>query len=257
VAAALITGAGGLLGTAVLQAWDVDGLEPVALDRGRSDLLRPGDPTRAVAAVRPEVVVHLAWCASGTPGYRHSPLNDRWAAASTELATACRATGAQFVGTGTVLDRGAPADAYSAAKAALRRALLPALRAGEATWLRPFYVVDEVARRPEVVAAALEACDDGRPVVLRTPGSAHDFVCAADVGRAVVTAVRAGLRGEVDVGTGRVRPVSALVEALGVRWEAAPDPPPADPRGHEPADPAVLRAQGWTPTTTEELFSRG
>src|SRR5438552_17962343 len=79
---ALITGGTGLIGAALLKHWDDANLEPLLVDRSRDDLLVPGTATALIRRVRPDIVIHLAWVASGTPGYRTSPENARWLAAT-------------------------------------------------------------------------------------------------------------------------------------------------------------------------------
>jgi nucleoside-diphosphate-sugar epimerase len=255
----LITGASGLIGRHVMEQWDVAGLRAEAVDRALDDLLEPGVATALVERTRPAVVVHLAWAASGTPGYRHSPDNDRWVRATLELVRACDAAGAALVVTGTSLDKElAPADAYAASKVRLWNELGPAVGAGALTWVRPYYVIDPERRRPALVEAALTAQEQGSPVVLRTPDSAHDFIHAADVGSAIVLAVREELRGELPIGCGRLRRVCDLVAALGIPWESGADPAAA-PESHleEVADSRRLRERGWTPARTDALFGDG
>ena len=253
-ATALITGASGLIGRAVLAHWTDPHGTPVALDHSRDDLLEPGTAKAVLDRLRPEVVVHLAWVASGTHDYRSSPDNGRWLEASLELAQACTDSGALLFATGTALDRDPTgADAYSGSKRLLWQALSSAVGAGSLGWLRPFYVVDPLRQRPALVAQALQARAEGRPLVLATPDSRHDFVHVDDVGAAIALAVAHRLTGEVEIGAGRLRTVRALVEALGVTWEAGP-PPPHTPHVHAPARIERLLGLGWAPTTTEELF---
>ena len=123
-----------------------------------------------------------------------------------------------FVGTGTVIDDQTVGDPYVAAKSALRRDLAAAIDAGKVTWLRPHYVFDPAEPSPAVLRDAVAARDAGRPSSSRRPRLTHDFVHAADVGRAVVATVEHGLTGLVDVGSGRLRTVQALVEAIGATW---------------------------------------
>ena len=255
-AVALITGGGGLLGQQVLEHWGVAGLEPMLVDRDTHDLLTPGTGRRLVETVRPTVVVHLAWTASGTPGYREDPSNDRWIHASLELRDACRSVGARFCGTGTAVDQAPPTDAYSTAKAQLRRALDDDISAGAITWLRPYYVIDPDHRRPDLVGRALAALAAGTSVMLRTPTSLHDFIHAADAACAIVVALREKMMGEVSLGSGTLRTVSQLVEALGVPWAPTAEEAPPAAHVHEAAVVCRLRAHGWTPTKTEELFRR-
>jgi nucleoside-diphosphate-sugar epimerase len=254
--AALITGGTGLIGQAVLKDWTDPELEPIPLDRSTDDLLVPGTATALIARLRPAVVVHLAWVASGTPGYRSSPDNARWLAATLELTEACADNDALLLATGTPLDREpAGADAYSAAKSALWQALSPAVSAGQVGWLRPFYVIDPARRRPALVDQAIAARDAGHPLTLLTPESRHDFVHVDDVAAAVRTAATHRLAGEVEIGSGRLRTVRQLVEALGAAWQAGAAPAAGTPpHAHEAANVARLVDLGWSPTTTEELF---
>jgi nucleoside-diphosphate-sugar epimerase len=258
----LITGAHGLLGSWVRRGWSAEDGELVVVDHASADLLEPGVPARIVREVQPARVVHLAWSASGTPGYRSSRANDEWVRATLELVAAAADVRATIWATGTVVDRVGEAappsddDTYSAAKRELRARLSDRIAAKEIGWLRPFYVFDQTLRRPEVVAAAMAARDEGRPVQLRTPEAAHDFVHAADVGQAILGALRHDLRGPVDIGSGTIRSVAELVTALGLTWEHAEGAQPAaDAHREVAADSAALRATGWLPTTTQELFA--
>ncbi len=253
---ALITGATGLIGRAVLKGWTDAELEPVPLDRSTDDLLVPGTASAVIRRLRPQVVVHLAWVASGTPGYRSSADNAGWLAATLELTQACAKHNALLLATGTPLDREpADTDAYSAAKSALWQALSSQVAAGNVGWLRPFYVIDPARRRPALVDQALAAHEAGQPITLLTPDSRHDFVHVEDVATAVRTAAGHRLAGEIEIGSGRLRAVHELVEALGVTWQAG-DPPPdsSPPHAHEAANVARLVDLGWSPITTEELF---
>jgi nucleoside-diphosphate-sugar epimerase len=254
-ATALITGASGLVGSWTLRHWDRTSTEPVPLSSADVDLLEPGEPTALVERLRPDVVVHLAWSAGSTPGYRHSPDNDRWLVASLELHQACLRHGARFWATGTVVDDAAdPSDEYTNAKVALRRDLAGDVDAGNIGWLRPTYVFDQAARSPAVVAHALAARLRDEPVQLQTPDLAHDFVHASDVGAAVAAAVRYDRRGLLPVGSGRLHRVAELVDALGVDWRRSDSVAPPTSHTGSPADVTWLREIGWKPTTTEEFF---
>jgi nucleoside-diphosphate-sugar epimerase len=256
----VITGATGLIGSHLLASWTQnDGVAvPVG---GGDDLLGPGAARRIVARLAPDVVVHLAWNASGTAGYRTDRRNPAWVAATVELAEACADSGTWFIGTGTAVDDVLDAtDAYTKAKAQLRVELAARIDAGTCSWVRPFYVFDPHRGRPALVADALRARNSGARLLLRTPSSRHDFVHAEDVAAAIRTVVRHRLAGEVPVGSGQLRQVSDLVAALGVVWNPPPGTPPPEPipsspsQRHEAADIRRLRDHGWTPQKTRELF---
>jgi len=251
-ATTLITGASGLIGGWTLRHWA--GSRPVAVDHAKSDLMRPGTVTAVLDEARPDVVVHLAWSASGTPGYRESEDNALWLEATLELARLCRERDIGLFCTGTVVDETAePLDRYTRSKSELRNALASDISSGTVTWLRPHYVFDPEAGRPALLADATAAAAAGRPVLLGSPDSEHDFVHAADVGRAVAQAVKHGLRGVVDIGSGRTRRVSQVVEALGVAWQ--PSAQPFAPTRTSPAIISALTATGWSASLTEEFFA--
>ena len=255
----LVTGASGLIGSQVTRHWDLPDYDLVAVEHRENDLLAPGVPSSLLERHRPSVVIHLAWAASGRVDYRTSPDNERWLAASLELKEACDRTGAWLIATGTSLDEVNPAsDAYTSSKHRLRTLLNDHITDLTMTWLRPYYVIDASWRRPALVAEAIGARDAGEAIVLREPDSTHDFVVAADVGRAIVEVVRWGLRGEVAIGSGCSRRVRDVVAALGTRWVAAEisSPTRETPHNHEVADVARLQRCGWSPESTTSFFDR-
>jgi nucleoside-diphosphate-sugar epimerase len=258
-AGALITGASGLLGTHMMRHWNYGQYEPIVVQHERDDLLIPGVPTALVKRHRPALVIHLAWAASGTPGYRSSSENDQWLSASLELQRACELEGAWLIATGTSLDDVAnSSDSYSRSKHQLRRELNESIVAGRMTWIQPFYVIDVDWRRPALVAESLAARDLGSPVSLRDPESTHDFVLGSDVGRAIVNIVQFNLRGVVPIGSGESRPVREVVEMLGTTWvQAMTSADPIErPQNHAAADIAPLRRINWSPDLTTSFFSR-
>lgn len=255
----LITGSTGLIGRWVRRAWDESTGGPLTLLQSAThDLLAAGAANRFLTDLSPDRVIHLAWCASGTSNYRTSADNEHWLEATLDITTACREAEVDLWLTGSVLDRGdAAADAYVAAKQELFARVGEQISAGALGWIRPYYVFDEAARRPALVAQAIRARATSEPVVLRTPEATHDFVHAADVGSAIALAVAAGVLGEIDVGTSTSRRVGDLVRAMGVSWERATGTPTTDRATSSPAaDPAALLALGWQPTRTEEFFTR-
>jgi nucleoside-diphosphate-sugar epimerase len=254
-AKALITGATGLLGTHVVDNWDLPGVELVNAEREVYDLLQPGVPTELVQRYKPQTVIHLAWVASGTHDYRTSPDNQKWVEATRELESACLSIGAWFIATGTLLDETTSAtDAYSYAKAKLRVLLDEAISSRVITWLRPHYVIDLERQRPSLIAEALRARSSNSCLSLRSPESQHDFIVASDVGRAIVEVVRHGLRGVVQIGSGELRKVQDLVAVLGVPWIQDTDSVDFAAQSEEAADIERLREIGWSPLRTDEFF---
>lgn len=255
----LITGASGLIGSWVMShGVDLglsDSLMPV--NRDEFDLLLSGEPSRMVRTRAPELVVHLAWCASRDPLYQTSEANEHWLRSSLELARACRRLGTELWLTGSVVDESSSGGSpYAAAKSELRRTLSKEIDSAQVGWLRPTHVFDPGKRSPQLVAQALNQATLGQAIVLRSPYDAHDFVHASDVGRAILVAVEQRMMGVVSIGAGVARTVGQLVDGLGVKWiPGTPEIPPSSAHSSEVADTQRLRRHHWTPARTLEFFS--
>lgn len=251
-ASTLMTGASGLIGGWTLRHWTA--VPPRTFNSSQIDLLEPGAALILLEGIQPDVVVHLAWCASGTPGYRDSDDNEKWLATTVEIARLCVDREIALFCTGSVVDDSLQSDSYARSKRALRKELAADIDAGRITWLRPHYVFDPDAGRPSVIAHARAAAENGRPVRLASPTSEHDFVHASDVGSAIALAVGQGLRGVVEIGCGRTRTVGDLVSAMGLAWvPGQPTPVAATP----PARIDALLAAGWSADLTQEFFADG
>lgn len=250
MAGVLITGASGLIGRRVVEAFHAEPAEALsALGRADVDLLAPGAWARLLDELNPDTIIHLAWSASSQPGYRDHEDNWRWEQTTIEAATIAAARGIRFLGTGTSVDIAPADDAYSRSKSAVRKALARPIAAGHLTWLRPFYVFDEERPSPAVLRAALVAKSTGKRVALTNPSTRHDFIHAIDAGTAIRTVVRARLTGAVDIGSGALATVADLVEAHGCEWVGGGAPSRA--AGSESvADVTALVAAGWKPDAT-------
>lgn len=255
----LITGASGLIGSWVMShAGDLglsDSLVPV--HRDEFDLLRAGEASRMVRTRAPDVVIHLAWCASRDPLYRTSEANGYWLRSSLELAGVCRRLGTRLWLTGSVVDETSSGDTpYAAAKSQLRRTLSEEISSARIGWLRPTHVFDPGQRSPRLVAQALDRATLGQRIVLRSPHDVHDFVHASDVGRAILVALEQQMMGVVSIGSGVPHTVGQLINGLGVEWTPATCAiPPSRAHSSEVAETRRLRRHHWTPARTLEFFS--
>jgi nucleoside-diphosphate-sugar epimerase len=202
----------------------------------------------------PAVVLHLAWVASSTPGYRLDDRNERWAEATWLLVQECLRRGIWFIGTGSVVETAASRDPYTVAKSELRRRLDPLIDEGALTWLVPHYVYSIAEASPELVRLALSARDSGLPLVLGAPWRRHDFVDIDDVAQAVLAVLRNGLRGVVEIGAGTTRRALDLAAAIGADVAGA-RPSDPDEMSTPPADTTPLRAVGWSPCQTTAMFA--
>lgn len=254
MATVLITGGTGLIGTHLLAAWAGRRTRLLAPGRAEFDLENPDGLAALVERASPDAVVHLAWSAGGTIGYRDTAENRSWYRISLRLAERCQEWGIRFYGTGSVIDDQSAHEEYTAAKAGLRSALEPEITTHRIGWLRPFYVFDPESGRPALLRQAAEAARRGDPVALNSPEALHDFVHVADVAEAIVTAVEGGLLGTIEIGSGRTHRVADLVERAGYAWTPGPasDRPAHADRA---ADIRGLRALGWEPHHTERYFA--
>ena len=248
-----VTGAAGFVGAAVVRRLVAGNAEPVAVVRPGGDVRRlppdvdvlaadledPDAAARAIAALRPDVCIHLA--AAGAVVAEPDPMRllRTNTLAALALARALPAGGCRRLVTagssseygpveGPVSEARAPLpdDLYGATK--LAGALL-ARAAGlelglETVHLRLFSVFgpgeDERRLVPSVARALLER----RPVEL-TPGEqVRDFVFVADAAEALVAAATApAIGGEIlNVGTGRETTVRELCLAIARCTEADP-----------------------------------
>jgi nucleoside-diphosphate-sugar epimerase len=248
-----VTGAGGLIGRAVLQALPT-AADVVPVRSSCIDLLDPGAFADLLRDTVPAVVIHLAWSASSSPGYRTSPDNARWRAVTREAAYVALGSGIRFIAVGSVVDDARAEDPYTEAKAGLRSDLTDAIVTGQVTWLRPHYVFDPDAPSPAVLRDASDARERGRPVDLREPHVRHDFVHVRDVADAVAAVVEHRLTGVVDIGSGLLTAVHTLVERFGASWTEA-DGPTTSAQDDSAADVGQLLDIGWHPTETVRFLS--
>jgi nucleoside-diphosphate-sugar epimerase len=252
----LISGADGFIGGRCVPLLRAAGAEvlPVEDVVPGIDLLGPGATEAVTDACHPDVVLHLAWVASSTVGYRNHPDNPRWRRVTAHWAEACLDRSIWFVGTGTVAEVDSPGDdAYTAAKVGIWSDLRQHINKDRMTWLRPHYVFDPVLGRPEAMAEINSAIAQDRAPELRSPLAAHDFIHVADVAAAIPLVISEGFRGLVPVGSGRLHSVAQLARAAGARgYESAGPPGQADTL--HTADITKLAGSGWRPRWTEEYF---
>jgi len=266
----LVTGAAGLIGEALLPALRLTSDEIIPLDRSACELSDPDAARRAVAAIRPEVVVHLAGGTAADPGelYRDNVL------ATVHLleALACLETRPWCLVFGSAAEH-TPVTEYGRAKRAQTTlaAWLAGARGIPLTILRPFNIVSH--RLP--AASALGnmrrqlLAGEGRERSVRCGrlDIVRDFVPLADVVEAVRRLLARPAPGEmagqaIDVCSGAGIALGEILAAMGRRLEVnvriVPDPDlgaiPAPPR--VVGDPAaLLAAVGLAITPTAESLA--
>ncbi len=249
----MVTGATGLIGRRLANRWGPD-VDVAVVDHRTTDLLIPGAFENLIRELVPDVVLHLAWSASGTRDYRNTRDNVRWSEVSLSAARTCLQLGSHFVGTGTGIDDGHPDDAYAESKQYLRNALAREIDDGSVTWCRPFYVFDPDEGRPAVFAEVRSAGHASRAAVLRQPSVRHDFIHVDDVAAAIITVTETKVRGLVDIGSGRLHSVADVATAAGVTWTHGQPSSSTVSHSGRVADTGVLRTLGWKPVETMRFF---
>ncbi|MBV8472238.1 MAG: NAD(P)-dependent oxidoreductase [Hyphomicrobiales bacterium] len=234
------------------------------------DLSQEDTARRLIAAIAPEVVLHLAWCV--IPGqFWTDPANLDWLAASLRLARAAAEGGVRrFVGAGTCFEYDWPADTpcieevtplrvhtlYDAAKSSLA-ATLRAYFATTATrfaWARLFYLYgpgeDERRFVPQVARALLRGerarCTRGEAM--------RDFLDVSDAGAALAGLAASDYSGDVNVASGTPIRLAEIAQRL-AKAAGRPDlldlgalPDRADEPPFVVADVRILREEiGFEP----------
>lgn len=243
---ALLTGAGGFIGSQIARQLVASGDHVVAMVRpGEStariddvigslevrtlDLSDTAAVTAMVADARPDACLHPAWNAE--PGkYLHSRENLRLVEATHRLAEALADHGcARFVGVGTNAEYDtsygylsertptAPTYLYSACKLALSHSLaqLGLLTGMNVAWARLFYLYGPWEDPRRLVSSVTRALLEGREAPCSSGVQVRDFLHVADVAGGLVAVLRSGITGPVNVGSGEPVTVREVVTRLG------------------------------------------
>lgn len=253
----LVTGASGFLGKHIMSELKSarDQLTIVPWDRELfGDLLSDHARTEALARLRPDAVIHLAWAHTGSKDYEYSDENFMWAEASSRFAQECVERRIWFLAAGSAADL--PNDPtftspYSFAKRSFR-ASVEALQ-GETTWFSPQFVFSLQDARPRILNAFLAAGSDSS-FVLSEPHRCWDFIHVDDVARGVKTILIKRLTGSLYVGTGIYRSnldllTAAKAHAAGTRLRRKLSPPRMGPLA-----PEALIRELWEPISTNLFF---
>jgi len=237
------------------------------------NLLDPVATRAVMAAVRPNVLIHLAWYAVPVR-YLTAPENFEHAYAATQIFRAAAEVGcSRFCGAGTCLEYESssaplredaptrPDSVYGASKLAtylmLERA---AASAGVSfAWLRFFYPYGPLEANGRLVSSVISEIAAGRCARI-TPGEqSRDFIHVDDVARAISTVARASVQGVVNVGTGTVVKIRDVVAEI-ARLAGRPDLIDVGALPYREGDPPIiqsdisrLRSLGFAPK--HDIFS--
>ncbi len=242
-----ITGGSGFIGSQLTQVLVREGAEVYALLRPNSDpwriqalvpdlqivegdLLHPEQGwLEQMGSIQPEICLHFAWYAE--PGiFLTSPLNLQYLSASLLLAEGLAKAGCHklvIAGSfseydqelGYLAENSAlkPNTPYGAAKVALYQALslwAPA-QGVEIVWPRIFSVYGPGEHEKRFVPAVILAALKGEPTRLSPGEQLRDYLHAADVAAAIWAAVKSGMKGAVNIGSGKPVAIGELAVKIG------------------------------------------
>jgi nucleoside-diphosphate-sugar epimerase len=238
----LLTGASGFVGRHALAALVAAGHDVHAISRSRPsvsggyrwhgvDLLAPG-AAAIVDAVKPESILHLAWCVEHGRFWT-DPANAAWRDATLALARAAADVGVRrFVGTGTCYEYDWPPTAncderktpvaahtfYDACKDECRRALdtLAGERSVSFAWARLFFLYGPAEAPDRLVASVARALARGEPAACSSGLVVRDFMDVRDAGAALAALAVSDVKGPVNIASGEALAVAELVTRLGV-----------------------------------------
>jgi nucleoside-diphosphate-sugar epimerase len=257
----LITGASGFLGRHVVarlgQADSLD-LAVVTWDREKmGDIRNRKQRMAALKEHRPDVVLHLAWSSTENSHYQEDPENSSWGVLGADLLHECLELGSWYLAAGSAADVIGDAgydSAYSDAKRYLRSVVEPYALSGQATWLRPQFVVSLADQRPRVVRQYFQRLP-GSDFKMDNPDSEFDFVEVRDVAQGIATTIHNRLTGIVDLGSGYFHSVAQLVAAVAsVEGIKTSHTSPVVGSVKSECEMEQLLHAGWKPVHTQELF---
>ncbi len=227
----MITGAGGLIGSAVIrQLAQEDKNLIVAVTSGRrkvffpsnvreesANLLVPEEQRALLERVKPDVLYHLAWALDGE-GFLSSDNNIRWLEASCSLLrTFAEIGGKEFFFAGSSAEYGAgeyckeddicaPQSLYGECKLAFDRIADSFCRLNGIRFVctRFFSVYGPGDRRlGRALPTAVQTLLKGEPFTCKGPNNAWDYVFTEDIGRAVSVIISSDITGPVNVSSGK------------------------------------------------------
>jgi len=244
----LLTGASGFLGRYVLDSLRRQDIETVMLGRRHApdtafadfieaDLLAAPDFTALAKESEATHLLHLAWYAEHGK-YWTSPLNLRWAEATTRLVEAfCEAGGKQVVVAGTCAEydwlhgycrEGStplnPATLYGTAKDAARRLVMAVCAQHQVpcAWGRVFLPFGTGEASQRLIPSLIEVFRGKRPPFGVNASAYRDFLHASDVAEGFVALLRSGASGAYNISSGQPVPLADVVQELARLLDADP-----------------------------------
>jgi nucleoside-diphosphate-sugar epimerase len=276
----LLTGGSGFVGRYVLKALQHQGIEVVTVGRAQpqpsvrfieADLLSVTDFGPLVQQAQATHLLHLAWYAEHGK-YWTSPLNLRWAEATTQLAEAfCAAGGQQVVIAGTCAEYDwahgycqedstplNPATLYGTAKDATRRLVMAVCAQHEVpcAWGRIFLPYGQGESASRLIPSLIGVFRELRAPFGVNATAYRDFLHVSDVAEGFVRLLITGASGAYNICSGEPVRLAEVVRTLASLLGADPEHVLAltTERPGEPpllvGESLKLKALGWRPALT-------
>lgn len=158
------------------------------------------------------VLIQTAWYSTNNSNYRVSHENYEWVSTTKAILEICKNQKIVFAGLGTCLEKLAMGEeAYTQSKNEIRSYLELEFPTKEWIWFQLHYVYSLLYLKPAVLKRANESADF---LTLETPNDRHDFIEVRDAADAMIHSLITGLRGIVEIGTGKTVEVSTLLKSL-------------------------------------------
>jgi len=276
----LLTGHSGFVGRYVLNALQAQGIEVVTVGRTRpqpsvpfieADLLRITDFDALLQQAQATHLLHLAWYAEHGK-YWTSPLNLRWAEATTWLVEAfCAAGGQQVVIAGTCAEYDwaqgycredstllNPATLYGTTKDAARRLVMAVCEQHQvpSAWGRIFLPYGQGESASRLIPSLIDVFRGLRAPFGVNATAYRDFLHASDVAEGFVRLLTTGASGAYNICSGEPVRLAEVVRTLASLLGADPEPVLAL-NTERPGEPPLLvgenlklKALGWRPALT-------
>ncbi|HOJ39098.1 MAG TPA: NAD(P)-dependent oxidoreductase [bacterium] len=237
----LVTGASGFIGYHLLPRLVERGfsvhavsrhqpdLYPAKVNWYRADLLEGSAGQRLVARVRPQYLLHLAWCTR--PGsYQSSPENVAWLYRTVQLVRQfAQSGGRRVVLAGTCFEYGLssrycheeetpllPHTLYGICKRStweiLQRMVFPA--GFSFGWARLFYLYGPGQAQEALVPSVIRAVSSGKVFTCLSGNAVRDYLYVEDAAEALVRLLESRFAGAVNLGSGRGVKVSTIVKKI-------------------------------------------
>ena len=232
---ALVTGATGFVGRAVVDSLRRRGVEVVTLGRHadchvRADLLDDAPLDAAMNRAAADVLIHVAWYAEHGKFWT-APVNTQWVAASERLVEAfCGAGGGRVVGVGTCAEyEWAPdtvcveattplraATLYGASKHRANQALsaICAARGVSFAWARLFIPIGKDEPPGRLIPSVIATLRGEREPFAIGGAALRDFLHVSDVGEALAAIALSQGIGAFNVGAGQPTRIADMVDHL-------------------------------------------